>query len=317
MDAKSLAAIINTAINELLKMGASPTTIKRLRSELEQVLDESAIQPENAVEHLRRYHQEFLNAVIKCKGIPVRAIVSDGEKTTSNIKGMGMEGKFDLLEPKIHDIFDACIKDAEFQAPLFRQQELLSALNTFEEWAQSIPLGGTKDKLFRDEARDVRKQLKSVQKWNEYYFIEKSGCFSNRINHLISESNNTIAAIWNYRSFNIYDEKCEHNNYDGKVYLIRDNWAIKRGFIIIDSSTKYTDELPIPNDDYYCNCHYQYLYRLHSLPIEILTPKGKTELIDLRKKLAAYIESNEAVKTLKNNETSFLKRCMQSIRKLF
>ena len=65
MDAKSLAAIINTAINELLKMGASPTTIKRLRSELEQVLDESAIQPENAVEHLRRYHQEFLNTVIK------------------------------------------------------------------------------------------------------------------------------------------------------------------------------------------------------------------------------------------------------------
>ncbi len=317
MDTKALATIINAAINELLKTGSSPATIKRLRSELEQILDESAIQPENAVEDLRRYHQEFLNTVIKCRGIPVRAIISDGEQTTSNIKGIRMEGKFDFFEPKIHDIFYACIKDAESQAPLFRQQELLSALNTFEEWAMSIPLGGTKDKLFRDEAREVRKQLKSVQKWNEYYFIEKRGCFSNRIDHLISESNNTIAAIWNYNSFDIYDKKCEHHNYDSKVYLIRDNWAIKRGFIIIDSSTKYTDELPIPSDDYYCNCHYQYLYRLHSLPIEILTPKGKTELIDSRKNLAAYIESNETVKNLKNNETSFLKGCMQSIRKLF
>jgi hypothetical protein len=206
-------------------------------------------------------------------------------------------GKFEVLEPKIHCIFEECIKDVESQAKSFRQQIILSALDTFDAWAQSIPKGGTKDKAFREEARYVRQELKSVQKWENFYFSLKTGNFIYRIDHLIHESE-AIAAIW--RCSEYCGDDCNHSRYNGKTYIIRGNFASKEGFIA-EEKAKYTDELPLPRNDG-CNCYYEYIYRLENLRATILSPKGKDwkdKILKQRKEIKALFDINVVVTTSK------------------
>ena len=302
MDAKALAAIINAAINEILKTGSSPDTKKRLKDGLAQALDEAAAQPTDAIDYLQRHYKKYLDSVIRYRGLPVCSIVSsDGTQSDRSIEGIGMEGKFELFEPKIYCIFEECIKDVESQAKSFRQQIILSALNTFDEWAQSIPKGGTKDKSFREDAGYVRQELKSVQKWENFYFSLKGQNFSNRISRLVDEAN-AIAAIWHCSEY--CGDDCNHSRYNGKTYIIRGNFASKEGFIA-EEKVKYTDELPIPRNDG-CNCHYEYIYRLKKLQTTLLSPKGKEQknkIIKQRKEFNDLFDVNVVVTTSKKNNS--------------
>lgn len=305
MDTKALAAIINAAINELLKIGSSPKTKKRLREELTKALDEAAAQPTDVINELKNAYQKSLDDIIKYKGMPVCSTFSnssDGTQTDEGIKGIGIaEGEFEVFKPKIYCIFEECIKDVESQAKSFRQQIILSALDTFDEWAQSIPKGGTKDKVFREEARYVRQELKSVQKWERFYFSLKIGNFIYRIDHLIQESN-AIAAIW--RCSEYCGDDCNHSRYNGKTYIIRGNVASKEG-LIAEEKAKYTDELPIPRNDG-CNCNYEYIYRLEDLQATMLSPKGKEQknkIIKQRKKIDDLFDINVVLTTSKKNNS--------------
>jgi len=286
MDAKPLADAINAAINELLKNGWTPSLIKCWRDELERVLDEEAMSPIDAGDAVQRYYQNYLDRIIEVKGLPFRSIVSSDDKQAAGITGIGMEGKFELLLPKIRSAFDSCVNDVKAHAGQFRQRELLAALNTFEQWALSIPLGGTKEKSFRDEARSVRLELKSFSKWDKYFAQVKSRNFMNEINRIIAEFNGAIAARWHFRSL---CEEPMHKERDGEIYLIRGNWASEKGFID-DHKTKFTESLSLPGNDG-CMCSYCHLSGLRDLPAELLTPKGKDALADSNKRVEQILNA--------------------------
>lgn len=281
MDAKALAAVINAAINELLKNGSAPAIIKCWRDELELILDEAGVSPTDASDSVQRYYQNYLDRIIEVRGLPMHSIISSDDKQATAITGFGMGGQFELLLPKMRRAFDSCVNDAKVHAGQFRQRELLAALNTFEQWARSIPLGGTKEKSFRDEVRSVRQILKSFSKWEKYYFYAKRSNFYNEIERIIAEYNGAIAARWRFSSC---CEEPMHKERDKKVYLIRDNWAIEKGFID-DHEAKFTDDLPLPFNDG-CMCSYCYLSHVGDLPAELLTPNGKNAKKEIENKLA-------------------------------
>jgi hypothetical protein len=310
MDAKILAAAINAAINELLKKGSASAIIKSWRDELERVLDEAATSPADASDSVQRYYQNYLDRIIEVRGLPMHSIVSADDKQVTAITGFGMNGNFELLLPKMRRAFDSCVNDVKAQAEQFRQRELLDVLNTFEQWARSIPLGGTKEKSFRDEARSVRQILKAFSKWDKYYFYAKRSNFSNEINRIIAESNGAIAALWHF-----YDcEKPMHKERDKKVYLIRGNWAIEKGFID-DHEAKFTDDLPLPGNDG-CMCSYCYLSHVGDLPAELLTPKGKNAKKEIEHKFA-LMKAGSTLNASENRPVSLLGGFIQSIKKFF
>lgn len=300
MDKKELAENINEAINELLKKGHSSTLTNSLRNNLESVLDEAAPKSIYAIEKLKRVNQELLDKVIKHKGLPVVSIFSENGENSQSVQGVGIKD-FDNFEPEIRLLFDECVKDIEVSASFFRRQELDAALNVFTNWAESIPIGGTKDKSFRNQAREVRLYLKAFQKWDSYYFIAKNGNFISKLKHLAAKSNGAIAASWCFYKGNgcIYSEHEDHNE---EFFLIRNSWAIQQKLIASSNTTRYTDELTTPRSDG-CTCSYRYIFSLSNLPNVILTSKGKQFIIDTKNNREKIMKNS----TNKDSSSFFMK----------
>jgi hypothetical protein len=104
---------------------------------------------------------------------------------------------------------------------------------------------------------------------------------------VIATNSDAIAAEWNSRYKRIgYDYREDHKERDsrltGKVYAIRDNWAIKKG-LMKASKAGYTDEMTRPGEEVFCSCTYTYIYALSSLPPEMLTAKGKAALVSQKR----------------------------------
>jgi len=71
----------------------------------------------------------------------------------------------------------------------------------------------------------------------------------------------------------------DHYHREGKLYLLRDSWAIKSGYIVPRAGAAYVDTLPDgePGIPIGCRCYRESLYNLEDIPSEyrgILTKKG-------------------------------------------
>ena len=71
-----------------------------------------------------------------------------------------------------------------------------------------------------------------------------------------------------------------HNNHyvrEGVFFILRDNWAMKKGYMKKVANIEYIDEIPdgLPANAINCRCIAEYKYYLDEIPLELLTNKGK------------------------------------------
>lgn len=169
---------------------------------------------------------------------------------------------------------------------LNRQQAIDKTLQRFSGWATSIPPGGSADPGIAEEGRIVRKALAQLPFEERRVAIDQGHKLVASVNRIIAEGGGAIAGIWRSKRQAGYKNRPDHLERDGKVYLMRDSWAVERGYVK-PGPAGWMDSITQPAEEPFCSCSYVFVYSLRDFPDEMLTEKGRAALADVRGKMAA------------------------------
>lgn len=196
------------------------------------------------------------------------------------------------IKPKLRAELDRRILASANLIRLNRESSIQKTLQRFAGWATSIPIGGT-DVADRAEAKkNIRRGIAGLSFEERRVIIDQGHKLSSAINDIVAMDGGAIAAIWRHvREGGGYQARPEHEKRNGTVFVIRDNWALRKGLMKL-AGAKYTDQIEAPAELPFCRCAYEYLYALRSLPTEMLTKKGVEALVLTRQRMAGWPEGN-------------------------
>jgi len=178
------------------------------------------------------------------------------------------------VKPSLRKELDRRIMASAQLIKLNRQQAILKTLQRFSGWSTSLPMGGSEAVDKRGEAENIKKSIKQLPYIERRCILDQSAKLKASLDSIIATDNGAIAAIWHSRHSANYDNRPEHLKRDGKLYFVRDNWAISKGLAKL-AGHEYTDQITQPGEEVYCSCSYVYLYNLRSLPDECITIAGR------------------------------------------
>ena len=183
----------------------------------------------------------------------------------------------DRLTPKLRQELDRRILASVNLIKFNREESISNMLRRFSGWATSIPIGGTDIVNKREEKKQVKKSLGMLPFKERRVIIDQTHKLIANINDIVATDNGAIAAKWhsNWRQSN-YNYREDHKELDENIYLIKDSWAQKDGYV--KPKNGYTTDVVAPGEAVYCRCRYKYLYRVSQLPDEMVTQKGKEAL---------------------------------------
>ena len=182
------------------------------------------------------------------------------------------------VKPQLRAELDRRILASANLIKLNREEMIGRTLKRFEGWATSIPKGGTDAGTKTEAVRDITRPLADQSFLERRVHIDQGHKLVSAINGITAVAGGAIAAKWSsrYRQAG-YDYRPEHKERDGKVYMIRGNWAQEQGLAKVGPDG-YTDEITQVGEQIGCRCSYIYLYSLRKLPNEMLTEKGKGKI---------------------------------------
>ena len=101
---------------------------------------------------------------------------------------------------------------------------------------------------------------------------------------MVASEGGAIALIWrsHWRQAG-YDYREDHKDRDSQVYAIRGsgNWALQQG-LMRPGPPGYYEDITAVGEEIFCRCWAEYIYRLGSLPDDMLTKKGAETLAQAR-----------------------------------
>jgi hypothetical protein len=188
--------------------------------------------------------------------------------------------KFTLarIAPRLRTELDRRIMASASLIRLNREEAMQKTLRRFQGWATSIPPGGSETVDRAEIKEQVRKPLRSLSFEERRVATDQGHKLVANINELLAEDGGAIAGIWrsNWRQLN-YNYRKDHRERDGRVYMVRGNWALQNGLVKVGESG-YTDDITKPGEEVYCRCYYTWIYAIRRLPDEMLTRKGRETL---------------------------------------
>jgi len=95
-----------------------------------------------------------------------------------------------------------------------------------------------------------------------------------------------IAAEWQTLPNSGGDCLDEHAAHSGKVFLIRDSWAMAEG-LLKPGARPFMDEIERPGHNSGCNCAYTYVFSPRRLPEELLSEKALAQIAEGKRRMAA------------------------------
>ena len=170
---------------------------------------------------------------------------------------------------------------------LNRTAAIEKTLQRFSGWSTSIPKGGSDvvDKL--KVKGDIRKSLAQLPFEERRVLVDQGHKFTASLSEILATNSNALAGEWHshWKQLN-YNYRPDHKERDRKVYVVRDNWALKAG-LMKAGAVGYTDDITRPGEEVFCRCFYRWIYNLRDLPPEMLTLKGSKELERVRATIAS------------------------------
>lgn len=190
----------------------------------------------------------------------------------------------DRIAPHLRAELDRRIMASASLIKLNREEMTEATLRRFQGWATSIPKGGSKATDKVDAKKGIKKAVKGLPFEERRVLIDQNAKLVSAINEIIATDGGAIAAIWRHTGRRAgYDPRPEHIAREGKVFLIRNSWAQKAGFVK-PNKNGYTDQIEKPGEFIFCSCHYEYVYSTSDLPPEFITQKGRDALAEVHRK---------------------------------
>jgi hypothetical protein len=245
-----------------------------------------AVSADEATASYERVCREFLDKVIRVKGMPTRIISGDRESQLDIVSSSGkhVAQNFDALLPSIKQRFEWCVANYKSEATAYLDERLRQCNAMVDQFLEQVPMGGTKDKEIKSRIGEIKKELRTLAKWDRLFYVYKARSFPAEVEFLFSLEGNPIAAIWHYKPIDEqtdYPKTYDHKQRDELVYAVRGNWAITKG-LMKAGPNGYLDEISRPSQEIGCMCYLGWLYSISDLPTNMVTEKGVSELKRVR-----------------------------------
>lgn len=197
-------------------------------------------------------------------------------------KGVG-QFTIQRVSPRLRSELDRRIMASAKLIKLNRRSAIEKTVQRFSGWATSIPAGGSETIDRRETKEDIRKALASLPFEERRVAIDQGHKFISSLSNILATDGGAIAVKWNDHGHwdKRYNARPEHMERDGKVYLLKDNWAQMRG-LVKPGPVGYYEDVTSFGEEVFCRCFGTYLYALRDLPNEMLTAKGRSELERVR-----------------------------------
>lgn len=186
------------------------------------------------------------------------------------------------VAPKLHAELDRRIVASADLIKVNRAEAVEKTLHRFAGWATSIPVGGS-DITGRAEMKaEIRKPLASLPYRERLVITDQGHKFVANLNNILAQEAGALAVVWrsHWRQTH-YNYRVDHKERDGRVYMLRDNWARERG-LVKPGEAGYYDQITAVGQEVNCRCWAMYVYSLARLPDEMLTERGREELAKMR-----------------------------------
>jgi hypothetical protein len=229
-----------------------------------------------------RVCKDFLDNVIQVRGMPTRVISGGDEQQAQNVSSSGshIAKIFDTLLPSVAERFKCCVENYRSQADSYLSDQSAQFQVMLREFLDQVPSGGTKDKTIKSRIAEIKKELRSLAKWDRLFYTYKARSFSAEIEHIFVLAGNPLAAIWHYSDLDAqgeYQKTYNHQQRDGRVYAVRGNWAIEKGLMKVGPAG-YLDAISSPGQELGCMCSLQWVTGVRRLPGDMIMDKGRSEL---------------------------------------
>jgi hypothetical protein len=188
---------------------------------------------------------------------------------------------YERIKPHLRAELDRRIFASADLIKLNRQQTIEDTIRRFSGWVSSVPASGSRVVDRREEKARIRKPLASAPYVERRVLIDQNAKLQSAIHDILAKDGGAIAGRWRAVHRPGYDNRPEHLARDGKVFAIRDCWALEKG-LMNKGPNGYTDEIEQPAEFVYCSCRYVYYYGLAQLPADMLTARGR-EALDVAK----------------------------------
>ena len=189
----------------------------------------------------------------------------------------------DRVAPRLRNELTRRIMASADLIKLNREEAIAKTMKRFSGWASSVPAGGSgTDETKAAIRKEIAKPIQRLPFVERRVLIDQAATLNSSISAVLASDAGAIAAEWrsNWRQLN-YSYREDHKERDGKIYLIRDSWAQRKGFVK-PGPVGCTDQIEQPAELPFCRCYYRYLYNLNQLPKDMLTRKGAAELERVR-----------------------------------
>lgn len=290
---------VGEILTGFLKSGpTSPDHAQETKTTLSKLARSIPVSADEATASYERVCREFLDKVIRVKGMPTRMIAGDRESQPDIVSSSGkhVAQNFEALLASIKKRFEWCVTNYKSEATAYLDERLRQCDTMVHQFLEQVPMGGTKDKEVKSRIGEIKKELRTLEKWDRLFYVHKAMCFPAEVEFLFSLESNPIAAIWHYNPIDEqtdYPKNYYHKQRNELVYAVRGNWAITKGLMKVGPNG-YLDEISRPSQEIGCMCHLQWLYSISRLPTNMVTEKGVSEL----KRVRALMRTESEVQKL-------------------
>lgn len=268
----SFAEVVSAAVSDFAEHGFdSDQRLQGWAAAIRQAADLELV-PQHVVE------QELRRALTKI----YERLIDDGQILRHH-PGAGRY-TIERVRPKLRDELTRRIMASADLIKLNREAAIRDTVQRFSGWATSVPVGGTTPKVAKRARAETRKEMAKLAYQVRRVSIDQGHKFAAALNQIVATDGGAIAAMW-HQHYTRYPRE-SHKRLDGRVFLIRDNWAHRAG-LVKPGLAGYTDEVEQPGELVFCRCSYEFIYALRRLPPDMITARGRAELERIAEERAA------------------------------
>lgn len=153
-----------------------------------------------------------------------------------------------------------------------RQKMIADTIQRFTGWATSASNIGA----LISPPREVLTTNKAASDFTvRRVRIDQQQKLRANVAELAAKEMRAIAFEW--KGLADHREREAHRARNGKIYLIRDSWAAKKGLVKVSGVDGWNDEFDdgMPGIPVFCRCHAKYIFDLEDLPSAAVTEKGR------------------------------------------
>lgn len=156
------------------------------------------------------------------------------------------------LQPSLHLELNRRVQASAQLITLNRDESIQRTLKRFEGWATAMPKGGRRNVDKPEAAAELKRSFASLPFEERRVVIDQGHKLIAALDDIIATDGGALAGVWHshWREMG-YDYRARHKEFDKRVFVLRNNWAMKQG-LMKPAGQFYADQVEQPAQLPFC-----------------------------------------------------------------